>query len=145
MDRPDPQPDFPPPTARLAATLAVWGGLAALGAIAIGGARGDAFSAALGVAPPMLATGAGLALLRLIRPRPFSRWAMPLLLVQMVRTGLAPMLGLAVFLLVPCEAIGFWLSLLGVTGAMLVGETLAISRLFGSSGVPGARLTEAAA
>lgn len=145
MDRPDPQPDLPAPAARLAASLAVWGGLAALGAIAIGGARGEAFSSVLGVAPVLVAAGASFALLRLIRPRPLARWGMPLLLIQMVRTGLAPMLGLAVFLLVPSEAIGFWMSLLGVAGAMLVGETIAISRLLGSVGVAGARLSEAAA
>jgi hypothetical protein len=145
MDRPDPQPDIPAPAARLAATLAVWGGIAALGAIAIGGARGEAFSSALGVAPVLVAAGASFALLRLIGPRPLARWGMPLLLVQIVRTGLAPMLGLALFLLVPSEAIGFWMSLLGVAGVMLIGETVAISRMFGSPGVAGSPLTEAAA
>ncbi len=58
---------------------------------------------------------------------------MPVLVSQMVRTMLAPAAGIAVFLLTDLDALGYWLSLLAVAAAMLVGETIAIAKMFGSA------------
>jgi hypothetical protein len=123
--------DVPPPATRLASTLACWGGGAGLAAIAVASLSGVSGSASLGVASALGAVVLWFGLLSSMRPRPLSRWAMPLLLAQMVRTGLCPVLGLVVFLLAGAEAVSFWMSLLTVAGAMLAGETLAVARLFG--------------
>lgn len=136
----DPQSEVAPPVARLAGPVALWGGGAGLIAIAAGSARGVGGSAALGAACAVAAALVAIVLLASLKPRAMGRWALPLLLAQMTRTLLAPMIGLAVFLPLGPDPLAFWLSLLAVAVLMLAGETIVVSRMLG-----GRRLQEAAA
>ncbi|MBZ0173280.1 MAG: hypothetical protein K8E66_12925, partial [Phycisphaerales bacterium] len=101
-------------------------------------------SAALGVVAVAAAALAGFGVLFALKARPVHRWALPVMLIQMMRTLLAPAFGLAVALLVDVDPFGFWLSLLAAAVAALVGETMAIARLFrtpGACGVEGGEVT----
>ncbi len=119
-------------------TVALWGIGAGLIAVAAASARGEAASAGVGAAASMVAAVAGWAVVGSQRPRPVGRWALPVLLGQLVRTLLAPAIGLAAAFTMGLDPVVFWFSLLAVTMAMLIGETLAAVRLFGSSlGGPG--------
>ena len=130
MDQHTRQPDVSAPAARLLGPVALWGGGGGLLAIAAASGRGLEGSASLGVASVMVAAIAGFGLLVSLRPRAMERWVLPLLLTQMMRTLLAPSLGLAVFLLTDVDAVGFWLSLLATASSILVGETIAISKMY---------------
>ena len=129
--------DVASPVGRLVPVIGLWGGGAALLAIAIAWSRGVSDSAAIGAVTVFAAAAAGVLLLLKLAPRPIAKWAFPVLGAQMVRTMLAPALGLAVyFLTVPMmqtEPKAFWLTLLAVSAAMLVGETIAVSNMFGSA------------
>lgn len=121
------------PVGRLASVLGLWGGGTALLVIAIAWNAGVADSASIAAAVVFVAMAAGLGLLSRLSPRPIARWAFPMLGAQMLRTLLAPALGLTVYFLVPAllpesvalEPKAFWLTLLAVAAAMLVGETIA--------------------
>jgi hypothetical protein len=145
MDHAIQKPDVPAPAPRLAATVALWGAGAALLACAVASSRGVVDAAVLAAACAALAAVLGFAVLAAIRPRPLANWAMPVLLAQMIRTGLAPVFGLPVFLLAGVDPAGFWLSLLAVAAAMLIGETVFVSRMFGSAALGSARGGEVAA
>ena len=124
--------------------LGLWGGGTALVAIAIAWNSGSADSASIAAVTVFAAMAAGLGLLTMLSPRPIAGWVFPMLGAQMVRTLLAPALGLAVYFLVPAllpESVvlapkAFWLTLLATAAAMLVGETIAISKMFGSASRP---------
>jgi hypothetical protein len=127
------QPDVSAPAGRLARPVALWGGGAALLAVSIAWNRDMTESSLFGVLTVVAAALAGYGVLLALRPRPLTGWAMPVLVSQMVRTMLAPAVGLGVFLLTDLDALGYWLSLLAVAVAMLVGETIAIAKMFGSA------------
>jgi hypothetical protein len=121
------------PAGRLVPVVGLWGGGAALLAIAIAFNRGLEGSAAMGAVSVFAAGAAGLGLLAGLSDRAPAKWAFPVLGAQMVRTMLAPALGLAVYFLTPVEAVAFWLTLLAVAAAMLAGETIAVAKMFGSA------------
>ncbi|HHN77944.1 MAG TPA: hypothetical protein ENK11_04620 [Phycisphaerales bacterium] len=120
----------------LTRTVALWGVGAGLIAVASASVRGDAVSAAAGVGSAVLAAVVGRAVLGAAGPRPIGRWAMPVLLAQIVRTLLSPGIGLVAAFTLELDPVVFWFSLLAATMAMLIGETLAVVRLFGA-GAPG--------
>lgn len=113
--------------------MALWGGGAALLAVSVAWNRGVEQASLFGVLTVIAAALAGFGVLCALRPRPLAGWAMPVLVSQMVRTMLAPAAGLVVFLLTDLDALGYWLSLLAVAAAMLVGETIAIAKMFGAA------------
>lgn len=117
----------------LARPVALWGGGAALLAVSIAWNRGVEQASLFGILTVIAASLAGFGVLSALRPRTLAQWAVPVLVSQMVRTMLAPAAGLAVFLLTDLDALGYWLSLLAVAAAMLVGETIAIAKMFGSA------------
>ena len=129
------------PAGSLVRVVGFWGGGTALLAIAIAWKAGVSDASAIASVTVFAAAAAGLTLLASLAPRPMARWAFPVLGAQMLRTLLAPALGLAVYFLVPTllpsvsvEPKAFWLTLLAVAAAMLVGETVAVSKMFGSAG-----------
>jgi hypothetical protein len=124
------------PAGRLVPVVGLWGGGVALVAIAVAWNRGLSADASIAVITVAGAAMAGLGLLGSLSPRPAARWAFPVLGAQMVRTMLAPALGLAVYLLADVDAVAFWLTLLAVAAAMLAGETIAVAKMFGSGGHP---------
>ena len=127
------QQDVSAPARTLARPVALWGGGAALLAVSIAWNRGVMESSVFGVLTVIATTLAGFGVLLALRPRPLVNWAVPVLLAQMVRTMLAPAAGIAVFLLTDLDALGYFLSLLAVACAMLVGETIAVAKMFGSA------------
>lgn len=124
----------PAPIGALARAVGFWGGGAALVAVAVAVSRGVADSAALGIVTVAASSMAGFGLLLSLPPRPRAEWAFPMMASQMMRTMLAPAIGLAVVLAGVVEPMAFWLTVLAVAGAMLVGETVAIAGLLGSRG-----------
>lgn len=130
----------PSPAGRLVPVIGLWGGGTALAAIAVAWSRGVSDSAAIGATTVFAAAAVGVFLLMKLAPRPIARWAFPVLGAQMMRTMLAPALGLAVYFttapLLEIEPKAFWLTLLAVSAAMLAGETIAVSKMFGSAGRP---------
>ena len=135
---------IPSPADRLAPVIGLWGGGVALVAIAVAWNRGLSADASIAVIAVTAAAMAGLGLLWGLSPRPAAKWAFPVLGAQMVRTMLAPAIGLAVYLLADVDAVAFWLTLLAVAAAMLAGETIAVAKMFGS-GAPTATGREAVA
>ncbi|USN99507.1 MAG: hypothetical protein H6810_02185 [Phycisphaeraceae bacterium] len=133
MSHDAPQNDVSAQALRLVAPVVCWGGGAGLVAIAAASTRGVADAAALGMVSAGAAAAVAAGLLRAFKPRPLAGWALPLLMAQTVRTLLAPAIGLGVALLGDVDPFGFWLSLLAVAGAMLVGETITLSKMFGSA------------
>lgn len=133
MSTDTPQHDVSATALGLTRTVALWGIGAGLIAVAAASARGESVSAAAGVAASVLAAVAGWVILARQRPRPIGRWALPVLMAQLVRTLLAPAIGLAAALTMNLDPVVFWFSLLAATMAMLIGETLAVVRLFASS------------
>ena len=121
------------PTRILARPVALWGGGAALLAISIAWNRGVMESSVFGVLTVISTALVGFGVLSALHPRPIAKWAIPVLLAQMVRTMLAPAAGIAVMLLTDVDALGYFLSLLAVACAMLVGETIAVAKMFGSA------------
>ncbi len=145
MDQSTPDHDVCTPAPRLARSVALWGGGAGLVAISIGMSRGVSGSSALGVASVLVAWLVGFVVLFAFKSRPVCRWALPVMLNQMMRTLLAPAVGLVVALLVDVDPFGFWLSLLAAAVAGLVGETVEISRMFRSTAGGGVEGGEVAA
>lgn len=129
------------PVGRLVPVLGLWGGGVALVSIAASLKAGVSDSSAIAAATVFVAAGVSLGLLSQLSPRPISQWAFPVLGAQMMRTLLAPALGLAVYFAAPMvlpmggemAPKAFWLTLLAVAAAMLVGETIAVSKMFGSA------------
>lgn len=121
------------PVQRLAMPVALWGGGTALLAMSVATGNGVVIAATYAIITVCAATLAGFGVLSALGPRPIAQWAFPILGAQMVRTMLAPMAGLAVFLLTDTDPVGFWLTLLAVAASMLIGETIAVAKMFGSA------------
>lgn len=137
MMRTDQHPDStatgPAPIGVVARAVGLWGGAAALVAIAVAITQGTAVSAAMGIVTATASAMAGFGLLHSLAPRPKAAWIFPMMASQMVRTMLAPAIGLAVALSGIVEPMAFWMTVLAVACSMLIGETIAIAGLGGSS------------
>ena len=133
--------DLVSPAARIATVLGTWGGIVGLVAIVAAWNRGVSDAAALGAVTVFVSATAGIGLLVALGMKPVKAWAFPMLGVQLLRTLLAPALGLAVFFAAGllderADAVAFWMTLLAVAAAMLAGETIAAARMLGAPAHP---------